>query len=48
MAFGINVKEMKAMFNDKFDQLIHKLDEILIELRKQNDSNATPQGPEAP
>jgi hypothetical protein len=46
--FGINVNEMKAMFNDKFDQLIRKLDEILQELRKQNGSDATSQGPQAP
>lgn len=48
MPFGINVGEMKALFNDKFDQLIRKLDEILLELRKRNEPDATSQGPKAP
>jgi hypothetical protein len=38
MAFGINVKEITAQVNAKFDQLIAKLDEILraIQTREQD------------
>jgi hypothetical protein len=33
MPFGINVKEVTAQVNAKFDQLIAKLDEILQAIR---------------
>lgn len=34
MAFGINVKEITAQFNAKFDLLIAKLQEILEAIQK--------------
>lgn len=38
MAFGLpKASEMKAMLDDKFDKLIAKLDEILIELKKRSE-----------
>jgi hypothetical protein len=37
MPFGLpKPSELTAQLNQKFDQLIAKLDEILVELRKQN------------
>lgn len=36
MAFGINVKELTAELNAKFDQLLAKLDELLVELKRAN------------
>lgn len=36
MAFGLpKVGDLQAALNDKFDQLISKLDEILAELKRQ-------------
>lgn len=34
MAFGINIKEITAQVNAKFDALIAKLDEILAAIRE--------------